>query len=97
MQIDRMGGSQIFFKSDKVEEKENGDRFRVYLDNAKGQEKRLGQPRFDKDDLNLSKVLKDFQSYAINKSIQDKQKQNETTLLTKLFTIIDVNTRNDKV
>ncbi len=74
-----------FFQAQKKQE-ENGRGFQAQLRKL-SEERRQGD--FSDEELKLSKILKDFQNYAINKAIKDKQKHNENTLLNKLFALLE--------
>lgn len=94
MQINETNSkNSTFFQANKRKDEKNKE-FEKYLENLNKEEKKKSD--FSDDELNLSKILKDFKNYAINKSIKDKQKENEATLLNKLFTLIDSNIENNK-
>ncbi|MCH5336715.1 MAG: hypothetical protein J1D99_04775 [Campylobacter sp.] len=82
--------NQALFQTNKSkQEQTSNEEFQAYLNEAEKVEQEKQQWEFSEEEMNLSNVLKDFQTYATNKSIQDKKKQNEATLLNKLFAMID--------
>lgn len=91
MQVNEINSkNQALFQTNKSkQEQTSNEEFQAYLNEAEKVEQEKQQWEFSEEEMNLSNVLKDFKNYATSKSIQDKQKQNEATLLNKLFAMID--------
>ncbi|TEY02715.1 hypothetical protein [Campylobacter sp. US33a] len=84
--------SNSVFSNTKIKEKNiSKDEFQASLNEIKKEQEKDNKSFLTNEDLDLSKIKSDFSAYAFQKLQADQQKENEKTIIDKLFSIIDKN------